>query len=68
MLAKGIGELERATGRIFGDARLPLFVSVRSGAARSMPGMLDTISEYWNDRQNSAWLDSAYGQSSARLG
>ena len=43
MLAKGVGELERATGRIFGDARLPLLVSVRSGAARSMPGMLDTI-------------------------
>ncbi len=43
MLTKGIGELEHATGRIFGDSRLPLFVSVRSGAARSMPGMLDTI-------------------------
>ncbi len=43
MLAKGIGELEQATGRIFGDARLPLLVSVRSGAARSMPGMLDTV-------------------------
>jgi len=43
MLAKGIGELERVTGRIFGDGRLPLLVSVRSGAARSMPGMLDTI-------------------------
>jgi pyruvate, orthophosphate dikinase len=43
MLATGISELERATGRIFGDARLPLLVSVRSGAARSMPGMLDTI-------------------------
>src|SRR5208337_4443281 len=43
MLAKGIGELERATGRVFGDARHPLLVSVRSGAARSMPGMLDTI-------------------------
>ena len=43
LLAKGIGELERATGRIFGDARVPLLVSVRSGAARSMPGMLDTI-------------------------
>ena len=40
---QGIGELERATGRIFGDARVPLLVSVRSGAARSMPGMLDTI-------------------------
>lgn len=43
LLSKGIGELERATGRRFGDARQPLLVSVRSGAARSMPGMLDTI-------------------------
>lgn len=43
LLSRGIGELERATGRTFGDARLPLLVSVRSGAARSMPGMLDTI-------------------------
>ncbi|MGO8952535.1 MAG: PEP/pyruvate-binding domain-containing protein [Rhodomicrobium sp.] len=43
MLSKGIGELERATGRVFGGARLPLLVSVRSGAARSMPGMLDTV-------------------------
>ena len=43
LLAQGIAELERATGRIFGDARVPLLVSVRSGAARSMPGMLDTI-------------------------
>jgi pyruvate,orthophosphate dikinase len=43
MLAKGISELEQATGRVFGGARVPLLVSVRSGAARSMPGMLDTI-------------------------
>ena len=43
MLAKGISELEKATGRVFGGARVPLLVSVRSGAARSMPGMLDTI-------------------------
>jgi pyruvate,orthophosphate dikinase len=43
ILSKGIVELERATGRRFGDSRLPLLVSVRSGAARSMPGMLDTI-------------------------
>jgi pyruvate, orthophosphate dikinase len=43
LLARGIGELERTTGRTFGDARNPLLVSVRSGAARSMPGMLDTI-------------------------
>jgi len=42
-LQDGIARLEAATGRRFGDSRTPLFVSVRSGAARSMPGMLDTI-------------------------
>lgn len=42
-LAEGIAFLEEATGRRFGDARRPLLVSVRSGAARSMPGMLDTV-------------------------
>lgn len=35
--------LERATGRTFGDVNAPLLVSVRSGAAISMPGMMDTI-------------------------
>ncbi len=35
--------LEQATGKIFGDAHNPLLVSVRSGAAMSMPGMMDTI-------------------------
>jgi pyruvate,orthophosphate dikinase len=42
-LAKGIEWLESATGKRFGDRRQPLLVSVRSGAARSMPGMLDTV-------------------------
>jgi pyruvate,orthophosphate dikinase len=42
-LTEGIGYLERTTGRRFGDARNPLLVSVRSGAARSMPGMLETV-------------------------
>ncbi len=31
------------TGRRFGDATLPLLVSVRSGARASMPGMMDTV-------------------------
>ncbi len=35
--------LERATGKGFGDAQHPLLVSVRSGSAMSMPGMMDTI-------------------------
>jgi len=35
--------IEEAMGRRFGDAAAPLFVSVRSGAAVSMPGMMDTV-------------------------
>jgi pyruvate,orthophosphate dikinase len=42
-LQEGMTFLESATGRRFGDRRQPLLVSVRSGAARSMPGMLDTV-------------------------
>ena len=36
-------ELEQETGKGFGDADNPLLVSVRSGAAFSMPGMMDTV-------------------------
>ncbi|MEW2581256.1 PEP/pyruvate-binding domain-containing protein [Streptomyces syringium] len=43
-LADGISRLEQKTGRRFGVRNgCPLRVSVRSGAARSMPGMLDTV-------------------------
>ena len=35
--------LQQSTGKRFGDTRDPLLVSVRSGAAVSMPGMMDTI-------------------------
>ncbi len=42
-LDEGLAFLERVTGKGFGDRRRPLLVSVRSGAARSMPGMLDTV-------------------------
>jgi len=35
--------LEEETGKGFGSAERPLLVSVRSGAAISMPGMMDTI-------------------------
>jgi len=35
--------LEEAAGKKFGDPKNPLLVSVRSGAAISMPGMMDTI-------------------------
>ncbi|MEE2684709.1 MAG: pyruvate, phosphate dikinase [Planctomycetota bacterium] len=35
--------LEEELGKVFGDDKNPLLVSVRSGAAVSMPGMMDTI-------------------------
>src|SRR5829696_707789 len=38
-----LGRLEETTGKRFGDPSDPLLVSVRSGAAVSMPGMMDTI-------------------------
>jgi pyruvate,orthophosphate dikinase len=38
-----LGRLEQRTGKRFGDAGDPLLVSVRAGAAISMPGMMDTI-------------------------
>ena len=38
-----IDALERRSGKRFGDPEDPLLVSVRSGAAVSMPGMMDTI-------------------------
>jgi pyruvate, orthophosphate dikinase len=44
-LREGVGFLEQTTGHKFGDRRNPLLVSVRSGAARSMPGMLDTVTD-----------------------
>lgn len=38
-----LAELEKKMGKKLGDAQNPLLVSVRSGAASSMPGMMDTI-------------------------
>jgi pyruvate, orthophosphate dikinase len=38
-----VAKVEETTGKRFGDRDDPLLVSVRSGAAVSMPGMMDTI-------------------------
>ncbi len=42
-VAESLLALEAASGKRFGDAQNPLLVSVRSGAAVSMPGMMETI-------------------------
>jgi pyruvate,orthophosphate dikinase len=40
---KELSDLEKKSGRVFGGRENPLLVSVRSGSAMSMPGMMDTI-------------------------
>jgi len=42
-VAANLKRLEHVTGKKLGDAKDPLLVSVRSGSARSMPGMMETI-------------------------
>lgn len=39
----GLARLEQLSGRSFGEGGNPLLVAVRSGAAQSMPGMMDTV-------------------------
>jgi len=42
-VAEHMSRLAETAGKRFGDSKDPLLVSVRSGAAVSMPGMMDTI-------------------------
>ncbi|MFA5055727.1 MAG: pyruvate, phosphate dikinase [Dehalococcoidia bacterium] len=42
-VGKALAQVEKLSGKKFGDAKNPLLVSVRSGARRSMPGMMDTV-------------------------
>ncbi|WP_433634971.1 pyruvate, phosphate dikinase [Nocardia sp. CA-120079] len=63
--------LETGSGRQFGSATKPLLVSVRSGAARSMPGMMDTVLDLGINDQIEAALaaetgDAAYAADTHR--
>jgi pyruvate,orthophosphate dikinase len=42
-VVESLAEIEKKVGKKFGDSKNPLLVSVRSGAAFSMPGMMDTV-------------------------
>ncbi|MGU3433046.1 pyruvate, phosphate dikinase [Actinomycetes bacterium M1A6_2h] len=60
-------QLEHETGRRFGVGPFPLLVSVRSGAAQSMPGMMDTVlnlglTESLRDELGAATGDEAWAQ------
>jgi pyruvate,orthophosphate dikinase len=56
-----MARLETLVGRRFGDPADPLLVSVRSGAPRSMPGMMDTILNLGLNRTTEAGLAAASG-------
>ncbi|MFT3901975.1 MAG: pyruvate, phosphate dikinase [Niabella sp.] len=42
-IQKALGSVEKLMGKKFGDLKNPLLLSVRSGARKSMPGMMDTV-------------------------
>ncbi|TXF74941.1 pyruvate, phosphate dikinase [Chryseobacterium sp.] len=42
-IANALSEIEKLMGKKFGDVKDPLLISVRSGARKSMPGMMDTV-------------------------
>jgi len=62
-VARHIAALEERTGKRFGDDSDPLLVSVRSGAATSMPGMMDTILNLGLNDVATAGLGASTGNS-----
>jgi pyruvate, orthophosphate dikinase len=60
-IAQAITDLEVRTGRSFGGGSKPLFVSVRSGAPISMPGMMDTVLNLGITAQTEAALAAECG-------
>lgn len=60
-LEHALASLAEPGGRRFGDRRRPLLLSVRSGAAISMPGMMETILNIGLNRESLAGLVSMTG-------
>jgi pyruvate,orthophosphate dikinase len=58
---EALARLERDAGKTFGDVESPLLVSVRSGAAVSMPGMMETILNLGLNRETTEGLARASG-------
>ncbi len=59
--------LEERAGKRFGSSDDPLLVSVRSGAAVSMPGMMDTILNLGLNDDAAEGLACAHGQRAVRV-
>lgn len=59
---KNVKMLEKELGKKFGDTKMPLLVSVRSGAAISMPGMMNTILNLGLNDESVTGLANATGK------
>ncbi|MCH8840109.1 MAG: pyruvate, phosphate dikinase [Planctomycetes bacterium] len=59
---KNVAMLEKELGKKFGDTKKPLLMSVRSGSAVSMPGMMNTILNLGLNDQSVVGLANATGQ------
>jgi len=56
-----LAKLEGEMGKTFGKGPHPLLVSVRSGAAVSMPGMMDTVLNLGLNDETVGWVGKAMG-------
>ncbi|MEO0981854.1 MAG: pyruvate, phosphate dikinase [Pseudomonadota bacterium] len=59
---EALADLERKSGKSFGDPANPLLVSVRSGARASMPGMMDTVLNLGLNEATAAGLAQLAGE------
>jgi len=60
-VAHNISAIEKATGKIFGDPKNPLLLSVRSGSSISQPGMMDTFLDVGINEEITASLAAQSG-------
>ena len=58
---KALAAVEKEMGKKFGDAKNPLLVSVRSGARKSMPGMMETVLDIGLNEQTIAGVIAQSG-------
>ena len=55
-----LAPMEKEMGKKFGDPKNPLLVSVRSGARKSMPGMMETVLDIGlNDITNNSYFKNS---------
>jgi len=60
-IMRHISEIERITGKVFGDPSNPLLFSVRSGSSISQPGMMDTLLDVGMNEEIAAGLAEKSG-------